>query len=235
MGRLVLIMGVQRSGTNALFKSLTSAPGVLGVNESPDSAFFENVLLRPEPALRPHLRAHDGPIVLKPISETNRRGVDEVIDELLAHDPVVPWIYRDPVNCFHSHVQRWKGFRGRPQQFAEHWSRRNRLALDALDRHGDRIAIVRYEDLVADPSVFHALADFVGVPGSYLFRADRGLGRNHQPAEVQACIDAGTAATVARLDAARRFVARPAPPWVRIRSRVVGRLSRELHKLGGDP
>jgi len=234
VGRLVLIMGVQRSGTNALFKSLTSAPGVLGVNESPDSAFFEDVLLRPEAALRPHLHAHDGPVVLKPISETNRRGVDAVIEELLAYDPVVPWIYRDPVNCFHSHVQRWEGFRGRADAFAAHWSRRNRLALDALARHGDRIAVVRYEDLIADPAVFHALAAFVDVPGSYLFRADRGAGRATQPADIQSRIDAGTRSTLDELDAARRFVAGASTTLSRARSRLVGRLSRELHKLGGD-
>ncbi len=234
MDRLVLIMGVQRSGTNALFKSLTSDPAVLGVNESPDSDFFVDVLLRPEPQLRPLLQAHPGPVVLKPISETTRRSVSDVLDEFADYDVVVPWIYRDPVNCFHSHVERWKGFRGRPDAFADHWSRRNRSVLDALERHGDRIAVLRYGDVVADPVVFHDLCGFVGITGSYLFRPDKNLGRTQQPRAVQARLDAGTADTLAALDAARRFRARDVGVIERTRHLVAGRLRREWNKLGSS-
>ena len=233
MTRLVLIMGVQRSGTNALFKSLTSDPSVLGVNEAPDSAFFQDVLLRPEPELRPHLLAHDGPVVLKPISETNRRGVADVLDELSAYDPVVPWIYRDPVNCWHSHVERWQGFRDKPAEFAAHWSQRNRLALDALRTHGERIAVVRYEDLIEDPQVFSGLCDWLAVPGSYLFRPDRGRGRGAWPAEVQALIDDGTAQVQAELDAARAFLPGQAGALSRAGARLTGRLRRQVGKHWG--
>jgi len=224
--RLVLIMGVQRSGTNALFKSLTSDPGVLGVNEAPDGPFFQDVLLRPEPELRPHLQAATGPVVLKPISETNHRGVDDVLVELAAYDPRVPWIYRDPVNCFHSHIVRWQGFRDRPEAFAAHWSERNQRALDALGSHGERIAVVRYEDLVTDPQVFVDLGAWLQLPGAYLFRADRGEGRAEQPQEVQALIDAGTAEVRAALDAARRFRAGEAGTLSRAGHRLVGRVRR---------
>ena len=233
MTRLVLVMGVQRSGTNALFKSLTSDPSVLGVNEAPDSAFFQDVLLRPEPELRPHLLAHAGPVVLKPISETNRRSVAAVLDELAAYDPLVAWIYRDPVHCFQSHVERWQGFRDRAAEFAAHWSERNRLALQALATHGERIAIVRYEDLVEDPQVFAGLCDWLGVPGSYLFRADRGRGRQAQPAEVQAVIDQGTAEVRAALDEARSLRAGDAGALSRAGARLAGRLRREWGKLLG--
>lgn len=234
MTRLVFIMGVQRSGTNALFKSLTSSPAVLGVNEAPDSDFFEQVLLRPEPALRPHLQAWAGPVVLKPISETTRRSVAAVMAEFAAYDLRVAWIYRDPVNCFHSHVVRWQGFRERPGDFAAHWSQRNRSLLDALPEHHDRLAVVRYEDIVEDPAVFADLREWLDVPGSYLFRPDRGEGRHQQPAEVQAAIDAGTAEVLAALDAARRVVGRDAGPLARSGARLLGRVRREWGKLTGE-
>lgn len=235
MSRLVFIMGVQRSGTNALFKSLSSDPAVLGVNEAPDSAFFEEVLLRPEPELRPHLQAWPGPVVLKPISETNRRSVADVLAEFAAYDLRVAWIYRDPVNCFHSHVVRWQGFRDRPEAFAEHWSQRNRSLLEALPEHGERLAVVRYEDLVEDPAVFAELVAWLGIPGSYLFRPDRGAGRSEQPAAVQAAIDVGTAGTLARLDAVRRFQAGRASALDRAGARLAGRVRREWSKLRGGP
>lgn len=231
MTGLVLIMGVQRSGTNALFKSLSSDASVLGVNESPDSAFFVELLLRPEPQLRPHLLAHDGVVVLKPISETNHRGVDALLDELSAYDPRVAWIYRDPVNCFHSHIERWTGFRDRPDAFAQHWTRRNALALAALSSRRDRMAIVRYEDLVTDPQVFTGLATWLGVTGAYLFRADHGRGRATQPAPVQQIIDAGTAQARQALDRARTFRAGEAGALTRTSARLAGRLKRQWGKL----
>lgn len=231
MTHLVLIMGVQRSGTNALFKSLTSDPTVLGVNEAPDSSFFVDVLLRPEPALRPHLAAHPGVVVLKPISETTRRGVDAVIDELAAYDPRVPWIYRDPVNCYQSHIERWEGFRDRPAEFADHWSRRNALALAALETHGQRIAIVRYEDLIEDPQVFSGLCGWLDVPGAYLFREDRGRGRSTQSADVQRIIDDGTRPVRLALEQARTFRAGDAGALSRAGARLSGRLRRQWGKL----
>lgn len=231
MTRLVLLMGVQRSGTNALFKSLTSDPAVLGVNEAPDSAFFQDVLLRPERELRPHLQAWAGPVVLKPISETNWRSVAAVLEEFSAYELRIPWIYRDPVNCFYSHVERWEGFRGRPEAFAAHWSARNASALEAVQAQPGSVAVIRYEDLVADPAVFAALCAWLEIPGSYLFRPDRSQGRTQVPADQQARIDADTAEVLARLEAARSFRAGDAGALTRTGARLAGRLKRQWGKL----
>ncbi len=225
-------MGVQRSGTNALFKCLTSDPAVEGHNEAPDNIYFEDVLLRPLDQLRPHLDAQARPLVLKPISETNRRGLDELLTELAPWDPRVVWIYRQPLNCYQSHVERWQGFRDRPAAFAEHWSARNRLALRALADHGERIAVVRYEDLIADPAVFAALCSWLELPGAYLFRPDRGRGEA-QAEEVQAQIDHGTAEVLALLDEARRFRSHGDRPLARAGARALGRLRREWGKVQG--
>lgn len=227
---LVLVMGVQRSGTNALFKCLTSDPGVEGFNEAPDNAWFENVLLRPLEQLRPLLDARPGALVLKPISETNRRSLADLLDELAAWSPRVVWIYREPLHCYQSHVERWQGFRDRPAEFAAHWSARNRLALEALPSRGEQIAVVRYEDLIADPAVFASLCAWLELPGAYLFRADRGRGET-QPAEVQESLALGTAEVLALLDEARRFKAAGDRPLARAGALALGRLRREWGKV----
>jgi len=232
MAKLMMIMGVQRSGTNVLLKSLGSSRRVQSFNESMDNPLFSRLNLRPEPEIREVLRGAIRPVLCKPINETTVRGVTDVFTEFADHDMRVIWIYRDPVNTYHSHTHRWTGFRDRPAAFAEHWSRRNLSCLSALPHHGDRIAVVRYEDIVVDPGVLKDLAAFLGTPACYLFRPDRGIGRDRVSRAHQAVIDHATAGVLARLDASRRFVARFArddlPIWAH---RAAGRARRELFKF----
>jgi len=232
MAKLLMIMGVQRSGTNALLKSLGSTRRVRTFNESMDSPLFSRLNLRPEPEIREVLDRARQPVLCKPINETTVREVAEVFDEFSTHDVRLIWIYRDPVNCYFSHVRRWTGFRGKPAAFAEHWSRRNDSALSAIPHHGQHIAVVRYEDLTEDPAVLWDLAAFLGTPACYLFRPDRAIGRERTSRSDQALIDRATGHVLARLDASRRFVARDArdglPAWAH---RAMGRSRRELFKL----
>ena len=232
MAKLMMIMGVQRSGTNALLKCLGSSRRVQVFNESMDSPLFSRLSLRPEVQIREVLQGARRPVVCKPINETTVREVSDVFDEFAAHDVWVIWIYRDPVNCYHSHVRRWKGFRDNPAAFAEHWSHRNRSILAAIPHHGHRIAVMRYEDLAEDPSVLRDLTAFLATPGCYLFRPDRGIGRERTSRTDREVIDRATEEVLARLDASRRFVARDArdglPIWAH---RVMGRSRRELFKI----
>lgn len=228
MTRLVMIMGVQRSGTNALFKCLGSGRGVRAYNED-DPILFSDCNLRPEPEIRASL-AQASHVLLKPINETKLRSVAAVLEEFEGYDTRVAWIYRDPVNCYQSHVLRWEGFRDRPDAFAKAWCERNRSALDALDLHGERIAIVRYEDLVHDPRVLSSLASYLDVPGAWLFRADSQAGRRELSPPLQQRLDEGTGPVLAQLDQARRFSARsplPSGP-ARLLARVRGRLLRQI-------
>ena len=233
VARVILLMGVQRSGTNALFKSLSSSVAVRAYNESVDSPMFLDLDLRPEPEVRPVLESDPRPALLKPISETRCRSVADVLDEWGRHDVRVVWTYRDPVNCYHSHIVRWAGFRGRPDAFAAQWEARNRSVLDALASHGDRIALVRYEDLAVDAGVLGDLCSFLGIPGCYLFRADRAAGRQLVAPQEQRLIDGQTGEVLAELDRNRRFAARPAvrPLDARLR-RLAGRLRRQAFKVG---
>lgn len=230
MSRLVLVMGVQRSGTTALLKALTSSGAVLGVNEGGDPRFFDGVALRPPTAVAAALAGCERPVVLKPINETRDRPLGAVVAALAAAGatPAVVWVYRDPVNVLHSHLQRWQGYRDRPEAFAADWARRN---AEALATPG--VVVVRYEDLVHDPGVLRAVAAAVDLPAAWTLRPDRGEGRRAQPAEVQRLVDAACAPTLAALHAARLARPGPPPPWGRAPARLVGRLRRGLFKAVG--
>ena len=232
MARLWMIMGVQRSGTNTLFKCLASTNHVRAYNESVDSPLFRDLNLRPEPEVRSLLQDSSGPLMCKPINETTVRSVGEVLEEFAPHDPRVVWLYRDPVNCYHSHNQRWERFRNRAGTFAAHWNDRNRSVLRALAGHGRRIIVVRYEDLTEDPNVLRGVCAFLGTRGCYLFRPDRAIGRQRVSRADQELLDRETNDVLERLDASRLFVARDAPgglpAWAH---RGAGRLRRQLFKV----
>lgn len=232
MASVIFLMGVQRSGTNALFKSLTSSAEVRAFNESMDSPWFHELDLRPEVEVRALLEQDARPVVLKPINETKARSVRDVLHEWRDHDVRVAWAYRDPVNCYHSHVTRWRGFRGQPEAFARHWALRNGSVLDALGEYGARIAVIRYEDLAVDATVLDQLSAFLQVPTCYLFRPDRAAGWRAVPAREQDLIARTTADVLAHLDRQRRFTARPDPRLLTNRlRRIEGRFRRQLFKL----
>lgn len=105
--RFIFVMGVQRSGTNALRRSLSLSPGVIAFNEAEDSEYFHNWYLRPEPDIREHLMAVPLPVLFKPISETLRRPLADIIEEYADYDLSVVWIYRDPLNVYYSTAKRW--------------------------------------------------------------------------------------------------------------------------------
>src|SRR5919201_116659 len=134
-----MVMGVQRSGTTALFRCLEHDPTVTPFMEMDRDAIYRGFYLRPEPQIRMTLRRAPGTVLLKPISETYRRTVSDVFDEFHAYDVKVVWIYRDPVDVVYS--MREEGWIGRWQLTLEcrDWVRRNQLALQSLRAHGDRI------------------------------------------------------------------------------------------------
>ena len=197
--RLIFVMGVQRSGTNALFSSLERGARH-AFNESPDSPLFDDFYLRDAGVVREVLDGCSGVVLVKPISETKRRSVSDVLDEYADYGPSVVWIYRDPVNCYASHIERWTGFRGRPEAFAESWSERNQSVLDALGMHEERITIVRYEDLTRSPAMVVSLGASVGLRIRSKFRRDHRRGRRELSREVTSVIEEGTQGVLQALD-----------------------------------
>lgn len=200
--RLVMIMGFQRSGTTALFETLASAPGVSPRHEHADDDIYDDYFLRPEPQVRPVLAALPGTVLLKPVRESQRRSPLEVADEYRDYDLSIIWLYRDPVNVYRSWVE--KGWvKWHPQGLSQHWVKRNEKCLDSRTALGDKLIVVRYEDLVSSPACVAVLAGRLGLEVESTLRADSNAGRARVAAIAQEAIDALTGTMLARLDDAR--------------------------------
>ncbi len=239
--KLIMVMGVQRSGTKVLFNSLANDRSLTSFNESVDDAIYDRYRLRPLPQIAHVLNAAPGTVLLKPISETPDRALEEIAAEYAAYDLRVVWIYRDPVNVLYS-MQR-KGWLPPTQIDATvhvlDWERRNRLALRFHAQNPARIAIVRYEDCCIDPRVFRDFSAWLGVTGASLFRTDSDVGRKNVAREAQEKIHAAVGLTLLALDDARTFKSRPLSRWKQSfretfsetrRKRVRGRTSHPRHE-----
>jgi hypothetical protein len=204
---LIMVMGVQRSGTNVLFDSLATDRTLSAFPEDIDTAFYYNFLLRPLSELAPLIERAPGRILLKPISETGRRSLTAVAEEYRSYPLRFVWIYRDPINVFDSmRRERWLAAEevDRPN-YIRGWRKRNEYALQFQQQCPEQIAIVRYEDLCFDPAVFRQLTRWLGLDCNSYFRKDSAQGRKHVAVVAQRTIDAGTGDTLAALDAARTF------------------------------
>ena len=209
--RIIMIMGVQRSGTTALFDAF-DVEGVTSFQEKLNDLLYDDYYLRPEPVIHEILHLAPGTVLLKPISETMRRNVSDVLCEYEAYDLSVVWIYRDPVNVFHSMEREgWTLVKDDALKLTREWNKRNRSMLECLPEQADRITVVRYEDLVTSPEALQALGRFLGIPVKGVFRKDSRAGRQAVPADFQTVIDGETRETLAMLDAARTFLP---PAWV---------------------
>jgi hypothetical protein len=212
---VIMVMGVQRSGTKVLFNTLASDPTLVGFNESVDDAIYDRYRLRPLPQITHVLNAAPGTVLLKPISETSDRTLEEIAAEYEAYDLRVVWIYRDPVNVLYSmHRKGWLP----PTQIdaSVHvldWERRNRLALRFHAQNPTRTAVVRYEDCCTDPRVFRDLNAWLGVTGASLFRTDSDGGRKNVARKAQEKIDAVVGLTLLALNDARTFKSRTLSRW----------------------
>ena len=209
--KLIMVMGVQRSGTTVLFHSLAKDQTLTLHNESWDDAVYYCHRLRPLAEIAPVLEAARGAVLLKPLSETGSRSLDEIAAEYRDYNLRFVWIYRDPVNVLYSmHRKGWiPGSQIDHTSHISEWVRRNQLAVQFQQRHPDQIALARYEDCYADPMVFRQMAAWLGVKGQSLFRQDRAQGRRYLSRAVQQEIDRATAPILDALDIARTFRARP--------------------------
>jgi hypothetical protein len=199
--RLVMILGFQRSGTTALFETLASAPGVSPRQEHANDDVYDDYFLRPEPQIRPVLAALPGTVLLKPVRESRRRSPLEIAEEYRNYDLTMIWLYRDPVNVYQSWLE--KQWVTNPQGIGQHWVSRNKKCLASRAALGDKLIIVRYEDLVTSPACVAALAGRLGLTVESTLRADSNAGRTHVAADVQQEIDAATRATLEQLDDVR--------------------------------
>ncbi len=226
--KLVMLMGCQRSGTNALFDALAADGSVASFNEHKSNDFYDDFYLKPLSAIQQLLDRSQSTVLLKPITETIKRSILDVFEEFRDYNLLIPFIYRDPVNVFYSHfwMHLYLGFGVLDApQFIGLWNRRNACVLEALDKYPERVALVKYEDLIDDPQVFFDLCRFLGIRGKYNFRNDSMEGRRLLPMVVQEQLIESTGSMLAALNNRRSF--RPHPnPAIRtvrkLRTRLLG-------------
>jgi hypothetical protein len=202
---LIVIMGVQRSGTTALFNALANAPGVSARHESKGDEIYDDYFLRPEPEIRAVLHSLPGTVLLKPVRESERRTPLEVAEEYCDYDLRIIWLYRDPVNAFHSYVRfGWcEQATGPAFWFAKEWDKRNMEAVGSAKQLGKRLLVVRYEDLTTHRLLVRKVAEVVGLRVSGALGEDSSGGRRSLPEELQTIIDDHTLMTRGRLDGLR--------------------------------
>ena len=200
-----MVMGYQRSGTNALFNCFVRSGECIPFLDGEANEIYDDFFLRPEPDIRTILHSQAKPVLLKPVNETKKRNIDSIFAEYSNYDVRIAYIYRDPVNSFFSQIEMWPQFTD-VEEFIQLWNRRNMLALQLSPEWKTKFAIVKYQDLSDDPAVFDAICSFYGIRGTYLFRGDKNRGRDHLSKEVQIKIDAETRETLLQLDQARSFL-----------------------------
>jgi hypothetical protein len=166
---LIFVLGSQRSGTNVLRQSLSLDPYVQGFNERKNSELYIGWSLRPEPEIREFLSRFRHTVLMKPIQSVIRRPVADFLAEFDGYDLKVAWIYRDPVAVFRSRGERWS-YKSEAGPFIDEWNRINASVMDAND---PRVAVVNYDQLAANPTVFHTLCNFLGIRGENLFHSGR--------------------------------------------------------------
>lgn len=208
--KIIMILGVQRSGTTALFDTLETA-NVTAYQEVEQSTIYDDFFLRPEPEIRFLLRSSTLPILLKPVRESERRGVLEILSEFSDYDVHIVWAYRDPVNVIYSYEREgWTNAVGY-ETVASEWVSRNEALLNELNHCRSRVDVVRYEDLLNDPMLIHVLASRLGLRVQSTLDSDSRGGRSKMDPVFQAKIDSITSKTLHRLDQVRLTDAETAP------------------------
>ncbi len=194
--KLVIIMGVQRSGTTVLFNIISSALGITACQEAVSDEIYDDFFLRPEKQIRDILHSLPGTVLLKPVRESERRSPLAVAQEYQNYDLKIIWLYRDPVNVYRSYNRlNWCGTSIRDiAQFSQQWNQRNLDAIADSSKHGQRMIVVRYEDLVKQPDLIIKLAAELEIqtPQSIHLRKDSAEGRRSLSPATQLLIDLPT-------------------------------------------
>jgi len=214
--RVIMVMGVQRSGSSICFHSLAKARRFHSYNEakvpSAENPFYLNHAMRPLPEIEADLKRLKGPVVFKPIGESVFRSAGQVLEEYSPkYNLSIVWIYRDPLWVYLSYAVRWPNrYRIDPQErwhispalFARNWTRRNSKVIPVAD--DPRVSIVRYRELCERKGLFGKLCERIGVKGRNLMvEKPRKM---ILPDWVQAQLKEGTADMVDQLDKVRLSV-----------------------------
>ena len=202
-----MVMGIQRSGTNALFHSLEKDARFEAFNENhPD--VFKDFYLKSFEEVSSVIDGLQKPVLLKPISETSRGSLADLMATYRRYELHVLWIYRDPVNQIYSHGKHHEnqGFSVPLDWYMDDYNQRNQKLLEVLEDSGSMITVVGYEHLCASRNVFKALCEKLKVAGGYLFREDSNSGYTGLEETTIARIKRETRDTFEQLNRADSFV-----------------------------
>ncbi len=202
---ILMILGVQRSGTTALFETLATADSLTSWHESDNSEIYFDWYLRPEPEIRSLLQSSPYPVLLKPVRESELRSPLDLLQEYAEYNLQMIWLYRDPVNVIYSYLQ--KGWI--PDTIDEfvalayEWNERNRSVILEAEQCQANLTAVRYEELLESPTLVHTLAAKFGLCVASGLRPDSMAGRANMASERQYMIDVICRHTLARMDTMR--------------------------------
>ena len=147
--KLIMIMGMQRSGTTALLYALGQDPHVQVENEEPVSPLYDQYRLRPVYEIHQKLMQIKRRVLTKPVLEADFREIEDVIREFIVYDPRVVWIYRDPVDVWSSAKNKFNLSKHDMKTWLKRWAKGNESALRAMSGpYWNRIRIVGYHDLI---------------------------------------------------------------------------------------
>jgi Cytochrome P450 len=110
------------------------------------------------------------------------------------------------VNVIHSYYQLgWiDGSEGAVRALAEQWRDRNACVVQEAEACGKHLTVLRYEELIASPTLLNAACREIGISVISELRPDSRAGRLHMKPEHQRIIDEICGLTVARLNGIRR-------------------------------
>jgi len=201
--KLIMVMGMQRSGTTALLYALGQDPSVQVENEEPAGPLYDNYRLRPASVIHGELIRRKRRVLLKPVLEAEYREIDEVIEEFNVYDPLVVWIYRDPIDVWSSAKNTFSLSAGDMTDWLQRWVKGNESALRSLNGpFRDRIRAVSYTDLIEQREVFLTLCDFLRLePRNNLFwRENPKKGHRSLPESIRLLIERKTHHVMSRLE-----------------------------------
>ncbi|MBX9654750.1 sulfotransferase [bacterium] len=204
--KLIMVMGMQRSGTTALLYALGQDPSIQVENEEPEGPLYDAYRLRPADIIHGELIRMKRRVILKPVLEAEYREIDDVVQEFLIYDPLVVWIYRDPVDVWSSAKNTFSLSSDDMLDWLKRWVRGNESALRSLSGpFRERIRAVSYNDLIEKRDVYRTLCDFLRLrPVNNLFwRENPKKGHRSLPESIRSLIERKTKWVMKRLEANR--------------------------------
>ncbi len=200
--KVIMILGVQRSGTTALFETLSTASDLTCWHEAENSPIYLDWYLRPEPEIREHLVNSKYPVLLKPVRESELRSPLDILSEYHQYNLHMLWLYRDPVNVIYSYHQiGWiDGSEQAIRTMAEQWRDRNEHVIKETEVCGNHLTVLGYEELISSPTLVHTLSRELGISVISELRPDSMAGRLHMPPEHQRVVDEICKETRAKLN-----------------------------------